>query len=35
MPARRPWPLNQEEPESLWIGRRESVTLLKRDPEAM
>jgi len=26
---------NQEEPESLWLGRRESVTLLKRDPAAM
>jgi predicted dehydrogenase len=24
---------NQEEPESLWVGRREAVTLLKRDPE--
>src|SRR4051794_5863600 len=24
---------NQEEPESLWLGRREAVTLIKRDPE--
>jgi predicted dehydrogenase len=24
---------NQEEPESLWLGRRESATLIKRDPE--
>jgi predicted dehydrogenase len=24
---------NQEEPESLWVGRREHATLLKRDPE--
>ncbi|WP_084284716.1 Gfo/Idh/MocA family protein [Solirubrobacter soli] len=24
---------NQEEPETLWIGRREAVALLKRDPE--
>jgi predicted dehydrogenase len=24
---------NQEEPESLWVGRREAATLLKRDPE--
>jgi predicted dehydrogenase len=24
---------SQEEPESLWVGRRESVTLVKRDPE--
>jgi predicted dehydrogenase len=24
---------NQEEPEALWVGRREAVTLLKRDPE--
>src|SRR6201991_49762 len=23
----------QEEPESLWVGRREAVTLVKRDPE--
>ena len=23
---------NQEEPESLWVGRREHATLLKRDP---
>ena len=23
---------NQEEPESLWIGRREAATLIKRDP---
>ncbi|HEY6891497.1 MAG TPA: Gfo/Idh/MocA family oxidoreductase [Solirubrobacter sp.] len=23
----------QEEPESLWVGRRESATLIKRDPE--
>ena len=23
---------DQEEPESLWCGRRESVTILKRDP---
>ncbi|MBE2317678.1 Gfo/Idh/MocA family oxidoreductase [Solirubrobacter sp. CPCC 204708] len=23
---------NQEEPESLWVGKREAVTLLKRDP---
>ncbi len=23
----------QEEPEELWVGRRESVTLIKRDPE--
>src|SRR3954447_18509682 len=26
---------NQEEPESLWVGRREAVTLIKRDPEHM
>ena len=26
---------NQEEPESLWIGRREHVTLIKRDPGAL
>jgi predicted dehydrogenase len=26
---------NQEEPESLWVGRREAATLLKRDPEAL
>jgi len=26
---------NQEEPESLWLGRREAVTLIKRDPEHM
>jgi predicted dehydrogenase len=26
---------NQEEPESLWVGRRESVTLLKRDAATM
>ena len=25
----------QEEPEELWVGRRESVTLIKRDPEHM
>src|SRR4051794_24749054 len=25
----------QEEPESLWVGRREAVTLVKRDPEHM
>jgi len=24
---------NQEEPEALWVGRREAVRLLKRDPE--
>src|SRR3954465_533988 len=24
---------SQEEPESLWVGRREAVTLVKRDPE--
>jgi predicted dehydrogenase len=24
---------DQEAPESLWVGRRESVTLIKRDPE--
>jgi len=24
---------NQEEPESLWVGRRDAATLLKRDPE--
>jgi predicted dehydrogenase len=24
---------NQEEPESLWVGRRDAVTLIKRDPE--
>ena len=24
---------NQEEPESLWVGRREAATLIKRDPE--
>src|SRR3954468_19635900 len=24
---------NQEEPESLWLGRREAATLIKRDPE--
>jgi predicted dehydrogenase len=24
---------NQEEPESLWLGRREAVTLIKRDPK--
>ena len=24
---------NQEEPEALWVGRREAATLLKRDPE--
>jgi predicted dehydrogenase len=24
---------NQEEPESLWVGRREAASLLKRDPE--
>jgi predicted dehydrogenase len=23
---------NQEEPEALWVGRRENVTLIKRDP---
>jgi predicted dehydrogenase len=23
---------NQEEPESLWVGRREAATLIKRDP---
>jgi predicted dehydrogenase len=26
---------NQEEPESLWVGRREAATLLKRDPEQL
>ena len=26
---------NQEEPESLWVGRREAATLIKRDPEAL
>src|SRR3954454_13604147 len=26
---------NQEQPEELWVGRRESVTLLKRDPGAL
>src|SRR3954447_24199698 len=26
---------SQEEPESLWVGRRENVTLIKRDPEHM
>jgi predicted dehydrogenase len=26
---------NQEEPESLWVGKREHVTLLKRDPDAL
>jgi predicted dehydrogenase len=26
---------NQEEPESLWVGRRENVTLIKRDPGAL
>ena len=26
---------SQEEPESLWVGRREAVTLVKRDPEAL
>src|SRR3954453_17812924 len=25
----------QEEPEALWVGRREAVTLVKRDPEHM
>ncbi len=25
----------QEEPEDLWLGRRESVTIVKRDPEHM
>jgi predicted dehydrogenase len=24
---------NQEEPEALWVGRREAATLVKRDPE--
>jgi predicted dehydrogenase len=24
---------NQEEPEALWVGRRESTTLIKRDPD--
>jgi predicted dehydrogenase len=24
---------NQEEPEALWVGRREAATLIKRDPE--
>jgi len=24
---------NQEEPESLWVGRREATTLIQRDPE--
>ncbi len=26
---------NQEEPESLWIGRREAATLIKRDPSVL
>ena len=26
---------NQEEPESLWVGRREAATLIKRDAEAL
>jgi predicted dehydrogenase len=26
---------SQEEPEALWVGRREAVTLVKRDPEHM
>jgi len=26
---------SQEEPEQLWVGRRENVTLIKRDPEHM
>src|SRR3954452_5250933 len=26
---------NQEEPESLWLGRREAATLIKRDPEPL
>jgi predicted dehydrogenase len=26
---------SQEEPEALWVGRRENVTLVKRDPEHM
>jgi predicted dehydrogenase len=26
---------NQEEPESLWLGRREAATLLKRDPGSL
>jgi predicted dehydrogenase len=26
---------NQEEPETLWVGRREAVTLLKRDPDVL
>ncbi len=26
---------SQEEPESLWVGRREAATLVKRDPEAL
>src|SRR3954452_3002771 len=25
--------VSQEEPESLWVGRREAATLIKRDPE--
>ena len=26
---------NQEEPEELWVGRRENATLIKRDPGAL
>ena len=26
---------DQEEPESLWVGRREAATLIKRDAEAL